>query len=95
MNKVNSTRNKSIAWTITEWLFVLVFFALGILNLVFVHPVPGIFYLILAVFYLPSTEAYLRKNLGFGIPVLLKIIMAFVVLWATLAVGDLAEMYGF
>ncbi len=86
-------KNKSNFGTITSWIFVTLFFALGVLNLIFIHPVPGIFYLFLTLIYLPSTNAFLKKTIGFSIPLLVKIILGLVILWATLAVGDLMEMF--
>lgn len=81
-------------WKLTEWFFVLIFLALGVLNLLVVHAVPGILYLLLALCYSPPTATLLKKNLGITVPVLVKLVLAFLVLWGTLAVGDLAEMYG-
>jgi hypothetical protein len=76
------------------WIFTVLFFIIGLLNLFLVHPVPGIFYIILSIVYFPKTDIYLKKKLGFTIPVIIKIIFGFVILWGTLAVGDLAEILG-
>lgn len=78
----------------TTWIFGIVFIATGVLNFFLVHPVPGLFYLLLAVFYFPQANAILKKRLGFAIPIGVKIILGIVILWGTLAVGDLAEILG-
>jgi hypothetical protein len=76
------------------WIFTVLFFIIGLLNLFLVHPVPGVFYILLSIVYFPKTDIYLKKKLGFTIPVLIKIIFGTVILWGTLAVGDLAEILG-
>ena len=77
-----------------NWFLMILFIIIGIMNLVSVHPVPGIFYIVVSFFYCPPIGAIVKKSLGFSIPYFIKIIAAFVLLWATLAVGDLAEIYG-
>jgi hypothetical protein len=77
-----------------SWIFCIVFIVIGVLNLLLVHPVPGIFYLILSIIYFPFVNVALKKRFGFYIPLVVKVILGIVILWATLAVGDLAEMFG-
>lgn len=79
---------------IIVWILIGLFLIVGCLNILLVHPVSGIFYIVLALTYLPQTNKLLKKNLKFQIPDLLKIIFGLVVLWGTLAVGDLAELFG-
>lgn len=79
---------------ILNWAFCIIFFVTGVLNVWLVHPVPGVFYILLSVLYLPITNKFLQSKFGFVIPLPLKIIVGFVVLWGTLAVGDLAEILG-
>jgi len=76
-----------------SWFLMILFIIIGIMNLVLIHPVPGSFYIMVSLFYYPPIGATARQHLGFSIPYLIKIMAAFVILWATLAVGDLAEMY--
>lgn len=76
------------------WLFFLIFLALGMMNLILVHPVPGIFYMIFSFIFLPPANTLLKKITGWVIPPWIKISLALIILWGTLAVGDLAEMYG-
>ena len=72
---------------------MVVFITIGVLNLIFVHPVPGLFFILLSLVYLPSANALLKTRFGFSIPPVIKIIVGVVILWATLAVGDLMEMF--
>jgi len=55
--------------------------------------VPGLIYLLISLVYLPSTNSLLKKKFGFSIPIAMKIILAVLVLWFTLGVGDLMEMF--
>lgn len=83
-----------MAANITSWIFGAVFFVIGALNAILVHPVPGIFYLLLSLIYLPPVSAFIKKKLGLAIPFWVKIVLGLVILWGTLAVGDLAEILG-
>ncbi len=78
----------------TCWAFAAVFFITGVLNLVLVHPVPGLFYVCLSALYLPVVDAALKSKLKFTVPFAVKVILGLVILWGTLAVGDLAEVLG-
>lgn len=78
---------------IFNWIFGIIFFALGVLNLFLVHPVPGIFYLLLSLFYFPPSNTFFLKKFKISIPFWIKVIVALFILWATLAVGDLMEMF--
>lgn len=88
MESKNSIRN------VVGWVFFGIFLITGILNAVLVHLVPGAFYLVLSLMYLPATDRMMKNKLGFSIPLAVKIIVGLVVLWGTLAVGDLAEILG-
>jgi hypothetical protein len=79
---------------IISWMFVVLFFVIGVLNLILVHPVPAIFYILISIVYLPSVNVFLKTRLGFAIPLWSKVVIGLVILWGTLAVGDLAEMLG-
>lgn len=88
------TRDASVTSNLVSWTFAILFIVIGLLNLFLVHPIPGVFYLILSVVYFPQINVLSRKWFGFSIPLTAKIILGLVILWGTLAVGDLAEMYG-
>ena len=89
-----SGQDYSATSNIVGWAFAILFIVIGILNLFLVHPVPGVFYLVLSLIYIPRVNALLKRKLGFTIPLFAKVILGLVVLWGTLAVGDLAEMAG-
>ncbi len=74
------------------WLFALALVTLGILNLVLVHPVPGIVYMLLSLVYFPPVTTALRNKFSFSIPVFVKIILGIVIVMFTLGVSDLADM---
>lgn len=90
-NKIMMHHKPNI-WSISGWAFGVVVVAIGILNMLLVHPVPGIVYLLLSLIYLPPANAYLRKKLGFRIPLLLKIVLGVVLIMFTLGVSDLGDM---
>lgn len=79
---------------IISWLFATVFLVCGVLNIFLVDFVPGVLYLLLSFVYFPQTNTFLKKKIGWSIPFFVKIILGLVILWGTLAVGDLAEVLG-
>lgn len=85
---------KITGYALIGWLFALVLTTIGILNLVLVHPVPGTIYLLLAMLYIPATNTLLKERFGFTIHPAVKVILGVVVMWFTLGISDLAEMYG-
>ena len=78
---------------VISWIFGIVFFVIGILNVFLVHPVPGVLYILLSFVYFPMADVVLKKRFGFKIPYIVKIILGLVILGGTLAVGDLMEMF--
>lgn len=76
------------------WTFGVVFLVIGVLNALLVHPVPGIFYILLSCIYVPPANALLKKRLHLSVPPVVQLIVGLVILWGTLAVGDLAEILG-
>lgn len=89
-----STVSSSLTISLVNALFGVIFLILGILNVELVDPVPGVLYILLALAYLLPADSFLKKKLGSTTPLAAKIIFGFIVLWGTLAVGDLAEMWG-
>lgn len=65
------------------------------MNIIEVSIYPGIAYLIISLIYCPPLRNILQRYLPIQVPYWLKTIIAFIVLWGTLAVGDLAELHGF
>ncbi|MFD3003591.1 hypothetical protein ACFS7Z_24755 [Pontibacter toksunensis] len=77
---------------IFSWLFGLAVLAVGVLNLILVHPVPGIAYLFLSIIYLPPANAILKEKFGFSVPLVVKILLGIVIIMFTLGVSDLGDM---
>ncbi len=86
-----SAASPSAAVTVTGWAFGIAFVVIGVLNVLLVHPVPGAFYLLLSLIYLPPVDTRLRSRFGLSIPLAVKVILGLVVLWGTLAMSELAE----
>lgn len=82
----------TLTYPLLGWFFGLVIAIVGVLNLVLVHPVPGIVYLLLSLVYFPPANVYLKRHLGFSIPVAIKIMLAVVLFMFTLGVSDLGDM---
>ena len=85
--------NKSNLQKIVSWLFGIIIFTIGVLNLFLVHAIPGIIYLLLSLVYLPPANALLKKKIGIIIPSAFKIILGIAIIWFTLGVGDLMEIF--
>lgn len=79
---------------ITQSLGIL-FIVLGLLNLMYIHPAPAILYFLLSLVYFPLADTILNLKFRVSIPFWVKVVLAIVVLWGTLTVGDLAETFGF
>ncbi|MBT8324520.1 MAG: hypothetical protein HKP45_05250 [Winogradskyella sp.] len=75
------------------WMFTSLFLIIGILNFVYVHSVPGLFYTILALAYAPFFQKMIIRKIGFRISRWILIVLGLIILWATLAVGDLFELF--
>ena len=90
----NSANSNSAVLSMISWILGIAFFAIGVLNVYLVHPVPGVFYLLLSFVYFPPANAILKERFGFSIPLVVKIILGLVIVWFTLGVSDLAEMFG-
>jgi hypothetical protein len=77
---------------IISLIFGIAVLAIGVLNLLLVHPVPGVAFLLLSLVYAPQTDAFLRNRFGFPIPLVVKIMLGIVIIWFTLGVSDLGDM---
>lgn len=94
MSNKTLTRDVGVTSNILSWTFCLVFITIGLLNLFLIHPVPGAFYLFLSLVYFPQTNVLCKRWFGSSIPLAIKVFLGLLILWGTLAVGDLADMYG-
>lgn len=86
--------SKSNIKNIISWIFAIIIFTIGVLNLFLVHPVPGIFYILLSLLFIPFVNNFIKKKLGSGIPFAALVIFFLIIMWGTLAITDLAEMAG-
>jgi hypothetical protein len=89
---IDFMKNNSENWNIFNWILFVVFASLGVLNMIFVHIVPGLIYLLISLIYLPYAINLIKNKIGFSIPIFIKIILAILFLWLTLGVGDLMEL---
>ena len=76
----------------TSWILGLLVFTIGILNLILIHPVPGIVGLCLSLLFFPPVNELLKKNVGFVIPFAVKIVLALFIFWFTLGISDLGDV---
>lgn len=74
------------------WLFATVILAVGIANLVLVHPVPGFAYVLVSLMFFPPANSALRQRFGFSIPAIVKVPLGFALVMFTLGVSDLGDM---
>lgn len=86
--------NQSNTWKIINWILGLILLVIGILNIWLVDVGPGMLYIVFSFLYYPPLEVLTKEKLGFAFPNWLKAIIWLVIMWATLAVGDLAEIAG-
>jgi len=89
---MNNTLNFS---NLSSWFFGILVLAIGLANLVLVHPVPGSIGILLSFLFFPPINDGLRKGLGFSIPIGIKIALFLVIIWFTLGISDLGEIMGF
>ena len=82
------------ALNIVSFVFGLLLLTIGIMNVFMVHPIPGIIYILVSLIFFAPTNNLLKKTLNFTIPFKLKLIIFIIIMWFTLGVGDLTEIYG-
>jgi hypothetical protein len=86
--------SRSIVLNIISWLFGVVAFAIGIVNIFWGNDFGfGVFILLLSFIYFLPVNVILRKLAGFSIPAMgiIKILLAIFILWASLGVGELFD----
>jgi hypothetical protein len=83
---------KSSVWIIISWLFGLVVFAIGVVNVFWGNdPGFGVFLVLLSFVYFPPLNAIIKEKTGFSIPPIVKFLLAVFILWASLGVGELFD----
>ncbi len=78
----------------TLWIFALVIFSIGLANLLLVHVVPGMIFIIASLLFLPPVNSMTKDNLNISIPFSIQIILFIVLIWFTLGISDLGELMG-
>ena len=75
-----------------SWLFGIAVFAAGIVNMFWGNDFWfGVFILLLSFIYFSPVDVLLERVTGFTIPVIIKIILALFIVWATVGVGELFD----
>jgi hypothetical protein len=77
---------------ITSWILGVLVFTIGLLNLILIHPVPGIVGLVLSFLFFPPINDLLKSKFGFIIPFAVKIVLALFIFWFTLGISDLGDV---
>jgi hypothetical protein len=92
-NTSNVPTNASLAISdAVGWLFGLVALAIGAINTFWGDDAGfGILIVLLAFAFFPPVTAFIKEKAGFAIPRIAKWILAFLILWASLGVGELFD----
>lgn len=84
--------NQSAIGNMAGWLFGITFFGIGVVNTFWGNDTGfGVFIVLLSFAFFPPVNAFVKKWLGFTIPVIVKIILSIFILWASLGVGELFD----
>jgi hypothetical protein len=86
-------KNKLQLWNPYSWIIFTIFFFVGVLNMILIHHVPGFIYILISLIYLPPLSNYIKVKLLLSIPIILKVILAILVIWFTLGVSDLMQIF--
>lgn len=78
---------------ILNWIAGLILLSIGLLNLFLIHPVPGIAFIIFSLIYFPPVTELLKKNLNLTIPPIVKVFLFVFLVWFTLGVSDLGDLF--
>ena len=84
--------NQSILYSITGWIFGIIFLTIGLINIFWGNdPEYGAFILLLSLAFYPPVNSMLREKLGFSIPLFLKIVIGLFIIWSAMGVGELFD----
>lgn len=84
--------SKLYGWNIVSAILGFIVFCIGVLNLLLIHPVPGIIAVLLSILYIPKFNTLSKKKFGFIVPIYVKILLGIIIIWFSLGVSDLGEM---
>lgn len=73
------------------WLFAVMVLAAGTANLIWIHPVPGVIYLLLSLIYIPKANKFLGIGSISGF-LLIRVVPGIVLILFTLGVSDLGDL---
>jgi hypothetical protein len=81
---------KSIILDTIAWIFGIIVFAIGVLNVFWGNDAGfGVFLILLSFAFFPLVNTLIKERMGITIPVVLKILLGIFILWAALGVGEL------
>lgn len=91
-NSHSPVASQSALTLFTGWLFAIVFFAIGVVNLFWGNdPGFGAFIVLLSLVFIPPVTIVFTRLTGFVIPVWIKILIGIFIIWAALGVGELFD----
>ncbi|WP_400190296.1 hypothetical protein [Hymenobacter sp. B81] len=90
--KENTVQGKFTPSSVLSWVFGIALVVVGLLNMILVHVVPGVAYLLVSLVYFPPANAWLKVRTGFAIPGIVKVLLGIVIIQFTLGVSDLGDM---
>lgn len=85
-------KKENLVTRLISGLFALLLVTIGILNILWVHPVPGAIYFVLALLFVPPLSAWLMEKWGVALHPVVKILLVIVIVMFTLGVSDLGDI---
>jgi hypothetical protein len=85
-------QHKNKVFHIISWAFGAIVFIIGVLNFIFVHPVPAMIAMLLSCIFFPPILQGFKTRFGFTIPAWFKVILGVVIILFTLGVSDLGDI---
>jgi len=81
---------KAILLDTFSWIFGIIIFAIGVLNVFWGNDAGfGVFIILLSFAFFPLINTLIKEKVGFTIPLIVKILLGIFILWAALGVGEL------
>ncbi|QNP53508.1 hypothetical protein [Hymenobacter qilianensis] len=90
---MDNTSNASFTISsLVGWLFGLLALLIGVVNTFWGNdPGFGIFIIVLSLAFFPPVNSFIKEKTGFSIPRIVKWLLGFFILWASLGVGELFD----
>jgi len=81
---------KAIILDTFSWIFGIIVFAIGVLNVFWGNDAGfGVFLVLFSFAFFPLVNTLIKERMGITIPVIVKILLGIFILWAALGVGEL------